>query len=494
MNQILEMIAISKAYPGVQALDNVSFDLKSGEVHALVGENGAGKSTLMKILAGAESMDRGIIRIGGRNVYLSSPQDSKNQGVSLIYQEFNLVPELTVADNIFLGMEPRKYGFIQHRVMYRDAEDILRRIGVEISPHLKIKELSIAQQQIVEIAKSLTIDSRIIAMDEPSATLTEHELNKLFALIRVLKQSGIGIIYISHRLEEIFHIADRVTILRDGKLAATGPIQEFTKDQIIHHMVGRDLEDEFPKRIFPKGPELLRIENLNRAGKLSNIKFNLYSGEILGITGLVGAGRTEVSRAIFGADAVDSKVIYLKGKPIIVNNPKDAIDYGIGLLTEDRKNHGLILGRAIYENISLTKLKSLVKRGFIQHKLERKTARAYINEIRIKTPSERQFVKNLSGGNQQKVVIAKWLFSQSKIVIFDEPTRGVDVGAKVEIYHLMNALVEKGIGVIMISSELPEVLGMCDRILVMHQGRIKGELKRAEATQEKIMYYATGEK
>lgn len=494
MNYILEMKNISKTYPGVRALDKINFNLKPGEVHALVGENGAGKSTLMKILAGAEPMDSGQIYIYEQPVQFSSPQDSKQHRISLIYQEFNLIPELTVADNIFLGMEPVGFGFINHRKLYNDAEAILERIGVSINLHLKVRSLSIAQQQILEIAKSLTINAKIIAMDEPSATLTEHELQKLFHLISILKNNGISIIYISHRLEEIFHIADRVTVFRDGKHVVTDNIQNLTKDQIIHYMVGRDLEEEFPKKSFKKRQEIFRVERLNQKDVLENIHFKLYAGEILGITGLVGAGRTEVARAIFGADSVDSKEIYLNGRQIFVNSPKDAIEYGIGLLTEDRKNQGLILGRAIYENISLTKLKALVKNGFIQHRLELEKAQDYMDDIRIKAPSERQLVKNLSGGNQQKVVVAKWLFSQSIVVVFDEPTRGVDVGAKVEIYHLMNSLVEKGIGVIMISSELPEVLGMCDRILVMHNGKIRAELNREEATQEKIMYYATGEK
>jgi len=352
----------------------------------------------------------------------------------------------------------------------------------------------VAQQQIVEIAKSLTINARIIAMDEPSATLTEHELQKLFDLINKLKADGIGIIYISHRLEEIFHIATRVTVFRDGKHIQTDQIENLNKDKIIKFMVGRTLEEEFPQKDFPRGDKLLEVRNLNSNGTLKHIQFDLYRGEILGITGLVGAGRTELARAIFGADPVESKEIYLHGKPISINSPQDAIKYGIGLLTEDRKNQGLILGMAIYENISLTNLKALVKAGFIQQRREYKVARNYINELRIKAPNEWQLVKNLSGGNQQKVVIAKWLFSQSKVVIFDEPTRGVDVGAKVEIYHLMTALVEKGIGVIMISSELPEVIGLCHRILVMHQGKIQGQLTREEATQEKIMYLATGEK
>jgi ribose transport system ATP-binding protein len=494
MTKLLEMKNISKSYPGVQALEKIQFDLEPGEVHALVGENGAGKSTLMKILAGAEKRDSGAILIDGEPVNFETPAESKAHGVALIYQEFNLVPELTVAENIYLGIEAQRFGFINRKKLYQDAAAILQRIGVEVDLHTPIKYLSVAQQQIIEIAKSLTINAKIIAMDEPSATLTEHELKKLFELINKLKTGGLGIIYISHRLEEVFNIADRVTVFRDGKHIATEAIQNLNKEKIIRYMVGRDLAEEFPGKKVEKGKELLAVRNLKSNGTLKNINFHLYAGEILGITGLVGAGRTELARAIFGADPIENKEIYLENQFVTINSPQDAIHHGIGLLTEDRKNQGLILGMSISENITLTNLLNLVKSGFIQHRKESEVARRYMDEIRIKSPGEWQLVKNLSGGNQQKVVVAKWLFSQSKIIIFDEPTRGVDVGAKVEIYNLMNSLVEKGIGVIMISSELPEILGICDRILVMHQGTIRGELLREEATQEKIMFYATGEK
>lgn len=494
MKKILEMRNISKSYPGVQALDNIQFDLNEGEVHALVGENGAGKSTLMKILAGAEVKTSGEIIVYGKKTDFQSPHDSKANGIALIYQEFNLIPELSVAENIFLGIEPTQYGFIERKKLYARAKAILDRIGVEVDPHTPVKNISVAQQQIVEIAKSLTMNAQIIAMDEPSATLTEYELQKLFDLINKLKADGIGIIYISHRLEEIFSIADRVTVLRDGKYIETNSIDALNKDRIIKLMVGRSLDEEFPKKNFSRGRQLLTVKNLNSDSLLKDINFELYAGEILGITGLVGAGRTELARAIFGADEVTNKTIYLQDQQIEINSPQDAIRHGIGLLTEDRKNQGLILGMAIYENISLTNLQELSKGGFIQHKREVQIAQKYMEDIRIKAPGEWQLIKNLSGGNQQKVVVAKWLFSKSKVIFFDEPTRGVDVGAKVEIYNLMNSLVEKGIGIIMISSELPEVIGMCDRILVMHQGKIRGELSHAEATQEKIMYFATGEK
>jgi ribose transport system ATP-binding protein len=363
MTKLLEMKKISKSYPGVQALNQIDFDLNAGEVHALVGENGAGKSTLMKILTGAETRDSGQIEVAGKAVNFLTPHDSKANGIALIYQEFNLIPELTAAENIFLGIEPRKSIFINRKKLHADAAEILSRIGVEVDLHQPVKNLSVAQQQIVEIAKSLTIHARIIAMDEPSATLTEHELLKLFELIHKLKAEGLGIIYISHRLEEIFQIADRVTVFRDGQHVATQPIQELNKDKIIKLMVGRTLEDEFPKKSFQRGQRLLQVKNLNSPGKLKDVNFELFSGEILGITGLVGAGRTELSRAIFGADPVTSKEIYLNDRLVQIDSPQAAIHHGIGLLTEDRKNQGLVLGMAIYENISLTNLKAFIRGG-----------------------------------------------------------------------------------------------------------------------------------
>ncbi|MBN2092335.1 sugar ABC transporter ATP-binding protein, partial [candidate division KSB1 bacterium] len=423
MTKLLQMKDISKSYPGVQALEKIQFDLEAGEVHALVGENGAGKSTLMKILAGAEKRDGGEIFVEGKLVNFETPADSKAHGIALIYQEFNLVPELTAAENIFLGIESQKFGFINRKKLYQDAAAILQRIGVEVDLYTPIKYLSVAQQQIIEIAKSLTINAKIIAMDEPSATLTEHELKKLFELIHKLKATGLGIIYISHRLEEIFNIADRVTIFRDGKHIATKSIQDLNKEKIIRYMVGRTLDEEFPRRKSRVGQELLAVKNLNSDGMLKNINFHLNAGEILGITGLVGAGRTELARAIFGADPVESKEVYLENRLIHINSPQEAIKYGIGLLTEDRKNQGLILGMSISENITLTNLLKLVKSGFIQHRKENEVARHYMDEIRIKSPGEWQLARNLSGGNQQKVVVAKWLFSESKIIIFDEPTR-----------------------------------------------------------------------
>ena len=491
---VLEMCNVTKRFPGVLALNNVQFSLRPGEVHCLVGENGAGKSTLMKIVAGAQPMDSGEIILSEGPVAIHSPHHAQQLGISMIYQEFNLSPYLSVAENIFLGREPRLGGtpFINWKKMYADAREVLGRIRVDLDVRKPVNECSVAQQQMVEIGKAISFNSKIIVMDEPSATLTEHELRALFDLIRTLRRQGIGLIYISHRLEEIFEIGDRVTVMRDGEYVGTNGVCDVTRDDIIRMMVGRELKDEFPKETFERGAERLRVEGLTRHGAFSNVSFATHCGEIVALTGLVGAGRTEVARAIFGADRIDGGQIHLDGKPVAVRSPQDAIRQGIGLLTEDRKGQGLVLGMTVRENTTLANLRSLVKFLFVNRREERSVTEKYVRELQIKTPSIEQVVQNLSGGNQQKVVLAKWLFTQSKFLIFDEPTRGIDVGAKVEIYKLMNELVRKGVSILMISSELPEVLGMCDRILVMHEGRLAGELLRKDATQERIMQLATG--
>ena len=491
---VLEMRNVTKRFPGVLALNNVQFSLRPGEVHCLVGENGAGKSTLMKILAGAQPMDSGEIILSEGPVAIHSPHHAQQLGISMIYQEFNLSPYLSVAENIFLGREPRLGGtpFINWKKMYADAREVLGRIRVDLDVRKPVNECSVAQQQMVEIGKAISFNSKIIVMDEPSATLTEHELRALFDLIRTLRRQGIGLIYISHRLEEIFEIGDRVTVMRDGEYVGTNGVCDVTRDDIIRMMVGRELKDEFPKETFERGAERLRVEGLTRHGAFSNVSFATHCGEIVALTGLVGAGRTEVARAIFGADRIDGGQIHLDGKPVAVRSPQDAIRQGIGLLTEDRKGQGLVLGMTVRENTTLANLRSLVKFLFVNRREERSVTERYVRELQIKTPSIEQVVQNLSGGNQQKVVLAKWLFTQSKFLVFDEPTRGIDVGAKVEIYKLMNELVRKGVSILMISSELPEVLGMCDRILVMHEGRLAGELLRKDATQERIMQLATG--
>ncbi len=491
---VLRMRGISKRFPGVQALDNVDFELKRGEVHALVGENGAGKSTLMKILAGALQRDSGAISLNGTEVEIPDPITAQRLGISLIYQEFNLVPFLSVAENIFLGREPRKKsGLIDWVTLYRDAERILARLDVQIDVRERVQRLSVAEQQMVEIAKAVSFRSKVLAMDEPSATLTEHELERLFDLIRGLVEEGVSVIYISHRLEEIYEIADRVTVLRDGKHVATDRVENLTKEDIVRLMVGREINEEFPPREANIGDEVLRVEGLTRTGFFEDVSFHVRAGEIVGVAGLVGAGRTEVARAIFGADPIDRGQVYLNGRALEVRSPRDAIDAGIGLVTEDRKAQGLILGMSVLENITLPSLHEFSRAGFIDKPAEREAASRYVQELRIRTPSLRQTVRNLSGGNQQKVVLAKWLLTNSKVMIFDEPTRGIDVGAKWEIYNLLNTLAARGVAIVMISSELPEILGMSDRILVMHEGRIAGELPREQATQERVMQLATGQ-
>jgi ribose transport system ATP-binding protein len=492
---LLQMKGIYKHYPGVVALSEVNFELYAGEVHCLLGENGAGKSTLMKILSGAINKDAGAILIQGKEIEFNSPADARKYGISMIYQEFKLVPELTVAENILLGNEPTRGSslFVDYRKMHQEAREILAQLGEEIPTATRISSLSMAQRQMVEIARALSRQVKILAMDEPSASLSQNELERLFAVIRKLKTEGVGIIYISHRLEEVFQIGDRLTVLRDGRFIHSCAVAETDRRSLIRFMVGRELEQEFPRIEPERGAEILRIENLS-SGILKDISLTVYRGEVLGLAGLVGAGRSELARIMFGTDTKDEGRIFLEGKEISVTSPREAIDLGIGLLTEDRNKYGLIMQMNVRENISLSNLRQVAGRFFINRVEENSVAENFRQALRIRTPSINQKVEALSGGNRQKVVLARWLFTKSKLLIFDEPTAGIDVGVKLEIYNLINQLVKEEIGIIVISSDLPELLGICHRVAVMCEGRITGILAGKETTQERVMTLATGTK
>jgi ribose transport system ATP-binding protein len=491
---VLEMRHIGKRFPGVVALDDVDFELRRGEVHVLLGENGAGKSTLMKILSGAYPKNAGNIILDATEVEIKNPKHAQTLGISTIYQEFNLIPHLSVGENIFLGREPAQLpGVIDQRAIFQAATRALSDLGLVLNPRKLVKELRVAEQQMVEVAKALSLDARILIMDEPTAALTEHEIGELFATIRRLKEKGVSIVYISHRLEELFEIGDRVTVLRDGRSVGTYGVLEMSKAELIRLMVNRELTDLFPKEKAPMGPEVLRVEGLTTQGGLKDITFALHKGEVLGIAGLLGAGRTELARAIFGLDKISSGAIYINGTLQKIGSPRSAINSGIGFLTEDRKSQGLVLPLSVERNLCLSSVDRFSKWGVMDTRQEKRAAGRYVKELRIKTPSLDQKVIFLSGGNQQKVVLSKWLCSQAEIFIFDEPTRGVDVGAKAEIYQLMNRLTATGVAIIMISSELLEVLGMSDRILVMRGGQITGEFSAEEATQERILQCALGE-
>ncbi len=491
---ILKMAGISKQFPGVKALNRVDFDLKKGEVHALVGENGAGKSTLIKILAGVHDADEGEIYLRGEKVVTHGTKAMLDYGISVIYQELNLIPYLSVAENIFLGREPlkRTTKLIDWPVMRTRVREILAPFTIDIDPKTKIYTLGIAYRQIVEIAKALSLDSDVIVMDEPTATLTGHETERLFEIIDTLKVKGVSVIYISHRLEEIRRVADRVTVLRDGGKIITDELKNLSINDIITHMVGRQMTEKYPKEELPIGEEVLRVDNVTKKGVCKDISFCLRRGEILGLAGLVGAGRTEMIQLLFGYQKRDSGSITVKGRDVPINHPWHAVREGIGLIPEERKNQGLILGLSVSDNITLGILDRCSVAGFLQGSTLRGIVADMIQKVGIKTPSPKQQVKNLSGGNQQKVVLAKWFTRNCDIYIFDEPTRGIDVGAKIEIYRLMESLARQGAAILMISSELPEILNMSDRILVMYNGELVKEFAREEAAQEKILSYAIG--
>ena len=492
-DSILIMDHITKTYPGVTALDDVSVELKEGETLALVGENGAGKSTLIKVLSGAIVPDQGEIKLFGKQYHAMTPALSKELGVAVIYQEFNLMPTMSVAENIFMGEKSGTRYFYNKKVIFKKTQAVFKEMGVHIDPGATVKDLSVAYMQLVEIAKALTKDVKILVMDEPTAPLTDAEVEILFTIIEKLKARGISIIYISHRLNEIFKVADRVTIMRDGKVVHERPTKELNRDLLIRFMVGREIKDQYPPRMVKPGKEILRVEHLFGNGD-QDISFSLRKGEILGIAGLVGAGRTELARVIFGAEKMDSGTILLDGKQYVPSTPQKAVTNEIGLIPEDRKNDGLILGFPIKWNITLSVLKQLTRMLFIRNEDETVLVNQLISNLQIKTPSDMQKAQNLSGGNQQKVVLAKWLAVKCKVLIFDEPTRGIDVGAKYEIYKLMNQLCEQGVGIIMISSDMEEIMGMTDRMIILSEGVQTGELKKEQYSQELILSYASGNK
>ncbi len=491
---LVEMDGISKDFPGVHALRDCRFDLRRGEIHALVGENGAGKSTLMKILAGVYRMDSGRIRLKGADVDITTPRAAQQLGISIIHQELSLMPNLTAAQNIFIGREPRGMlpFLLDERALNKNAQALFDQLHLRLDPQTKVANLAVAQQQMVEIAKALSHKAEVVIMDEPTAALTETEIDELFRIIGKLRETGVGVVHISHRLEELKRISDRVTVMRDGQYIATVETKDASIEQIIRMMVGRAIFEE-AREIHEAHPDVvLDVRDLSRGHAVRHVSFNLHRGEILGFAGLVGAGRTEVARAIFGADRADSAEISVSGHAAHIRNPGDAVRRGIGYLSEDRKRYGLALSMDVETNIVLATFRKFLRAfGRVDVGRTRSAAQQRVERLAIKTPSIRQKVRNLSGGNQQKVVIAKWLTADTDILIFDEPTRGIDVGAKSEIYHLLNELALQGKAIIMISSELPEILRMSHRILVMCEGRITGELSGAGATQEQIMTYAT---
>ncbi len=487
---MLHMGNISKRYPGVVALDDVNLELNPGEILCLVGENGAGKSTLMRILSGAQAMDSGLVMIDGVRVDITSPLVAQRLGIAMIHQELRLIPELSVAENICLGNEPTKVFFLDNEAIERKALSTLEGLGGGIDVGMAVRRLSVAHQQLVAIARALSHKIRFLVMDEPTASLTKHETLSLFRIVKKLASEGIGIIHISHRLEEVFEIADRIAVLRDGKLIRSGPRSDFNRAMVISLMVGRTIENEYPQFHHTAGNEILKLQRIS-SGNLQNVDLTLHRGEVLGLGGLVGAGRSELARVMFGADACESGSMVLDGFPFHPRSPRDAIESGVGFLTEDRNRMGLIMEMNIRENITLSHLKALLGGPFVKETMERSVVQDSVDRLRIKTPSIENRVTTLSGGNRQKVVLSRWLLTKAKVLIFDEPTNGIDVGVRFEIYRMIHQLADDGLGIIVISSDLPELLGVCDRIMVMSEGRLTGVLGRGEATPERIMELAT---
>ena len=489
---IVSMEHISKSFPGVKALDDVRLELRAGEVMALLGENGAGKSTLMKILSGVYTRDGGTLKIFGKEYGNLTPRLAHEAGVAIIHQELNMCRHLSVTQNMFLGRELSGKVILKNGEMAAEAQKYLDELGVSISPSQTVGDLSVSKQQMIEIAKALSINAKILIMDEPTSALTSREIEELFRIIRNLKAQGCGIIYISHRLEELSHIADRVTIMRDGQYVTSGNFKDFTMDEIIQNMVGREIKEKFPRVECKKGRKVFEVKNLNAGRQVRDVSFSLYAGEIVGFAGLMGAGRTETTRAVFGVDPKESGQIFLDGKEVKINHPMDAIKAGIVLAPEDRKKDGLCTKLSIRDNLALPNLDLVCNRvGVVNKKKENELCEKAVSGLMIKTPNLEVDANTLSGGNQQKVVVGKWLVRNSKVILFDEPTRGIDVGAKVEIYNLMNRLKEQGIAVMFVSSEMPEIMGISDRIIVMCDGRITGELNAKGATQNQILTYAT---
>ncbi|MBE2998905.1 sugar ABC transporter ATP-binding protein [Nocardiopsis sp. HNM0947] len=487
--ELLRIEGVRKAFPGVVALDDVDFDLRRGEVHVLLGENGAGKSTLIKVLSGAHRPDEGRILVEGREVVIRDAQDAAGLGIATIYQEFNLVPDVTVAENIFLGRQPRRFGFVDTKRMEAEAAELLERVGVDVAPGAKVRGLGIAQLQMVEIAKALSLDAKVLIMDEPTAVLTTEEVERLFTIARRLRGEGVGLVFITHHLEEIADLGDRVTVLRDGRSVAHVAASE-PEDELVRLMVGRSIDEQYPRERPEPGETLLKVRGLTRSGVFEDIDLDVRAGEVVGLAGLVGAGRTEVARAVFGADPYDSGSVEVIGDRLPGGDVGAALGAGLGLVPEDRKGQGLVLDASVEENLGLVTLGPSSRGGFVDLSGQRSSATRIAGELAIRMAHIGQHVRTLSGGNQQKVVIGKWLLAESRVLVLDEPTRGVDAGAKVEIYRLVNELTASGHAVLMISSDLPEVLGMSDRILVMAQGRVTGELSAEEATQDSVMSLA----
>ena len=491
----IEMKNIHKSFSGNQVLKDVEFSIQPGEVHALMGENGAGKSTLIKVLTGIHKRDAGTVKLKGDEVEFTNPKQAEQQGIVVIHQELNIIPHLTVTQNMFLGRELSygKTGILKMKEMRKQTLKNLEMLGASnINPDEEAGNLSVGKQQMIEIARAMSTDAKMIIMDEPTAALTDREIESLFEVVESLRKQGVSIVYVSHRMEEIFQICDRITVLRDGEYVGTEKIKETSFEAIVKMMVGRELGERFPERTSQVGDVVLKVENIAREGLFKDVSFDVHKGEILGVAGLMGAGRTEIMEAVFGSRKKSGGQVLLNGEPLEIKHPQDAIKSGIGFITEDRKDEGLVLDLSIRENIALTNMKAISSNGWISSTKENQLIDHLIEKLQVRTTGREQEVRSLSGGNQQKVVVAKWLGIQPKVLILDEPTRGVDIGAKKEIYHIMNELTEQGVAIIMVSSELPEVLGISDRIMVIHEGKVANTLHAKEADQEKIMQAATG--